>query len=598
MSKHEGRKVAGQVCGGKVIACALGTASAALISLLPSVALATDWCQFRMTSSAEVNSTERWGSTFMSAWTYTTDGASALIASPAVSNGTVVTVSRRGDVVALGAPDGKTRWKRFITGGAAASPAIGDGQIFLPSLEGHLQAIDLATGELRWDRAFGGQNYGSPLLIADPATGKVASVVVPAGFPAQKLARVRASDGVSLWETAPGAIADIVYSSPAEAAGHTIVGMNHGRLQSFDLATGKTDWHYDSGGFVYLSSPLIRDDRAYFFPGDAQSRLFAVDVKTGAPVAGYPVAVSDPASNPAGKLLARNVSTSSPMSLRDLVVVQIRYEYLSAASNGAERWTLREYTVAVDANTASVRWSHLVGTLETSNINQIPELSLLPTPAGYSDGTAGFIVAASSLEAHLSVLSADSGDERWSATLSGATRSSPVLSGGMLYVATDAGVLHAFRSDAAPASMPAGPPPSSEPVASASPPPAPASIPSADQAPLAPPADPPVAAPAAPVVSTPPVVASAPPAAPSTTNENQAPMDPPAATGSPTSLVSTTMVATMDPAASPSVQDEGAAGGCSVASDAGRPGTSSAFFALLAVAVARSLRRRSGGRGR
>jgi outer membrane protein assembly factor BamB len=416
--------------------------------LLPATALANGWPQFGMSATHDHSSTEISGPTFTASWSLAMNGASPLISSPIVSSDFVVAAAKSGQVVAVTAREGRVIWQQTLAGGVGASPAQAAGRIFLPSLGGQLYAIQLDNGNVQWQRALGGTNYSSPTLITDPATGAVDSLVLAAGFPAKSLSRVRVSDGSSIWESKPGDIANLVYSSPALAGQQLIVGMNYGRLQSFDLATGTAGWHYDAAGQVYLSSPLVHGDRAYFFPGDPLARLFAVDTATGAAVAGFPLSVADPAGVPAGQLLAHKVSVSSPVSIGDRIVVQVRQEYQMATNQPTGNWILREYVVAIDPVAAAVIWQKLLGGLETTNPNLIPELALCPTPAAYGarDGRS-FLAVGASLDAHVRVLDAADGSEQWSAQLSGATRSSPVLSNGRLFVATDAGVLHAFQSD-------------------------------------------------------------------------------------------------------------------------------------------------------
>jgi len=95
-----------------------------------------------------------------------------------------------------------------------------------------------------------------------------------------------------------------------------------------------------------------------------------------------------------------------------------------------------------------VRWQYAVANLVAPNSNGVPELNACPTPVGFSgagiDGP--YVIVSSSITGRVAVLDARTGQERWTAPLSSAGRSSPVFSNGQLLIATDDGVLHAFSS--------------------------------------------------------------------------------------------------------------------------------------------------------
>jgi outer membrane protein assembly factor BamB len=270
---------------------------------------------------------------------------------------------------------------------------------------------------------------------------------LPAGFPQNDVWRFDTVTGEPLWETAKGAIADLVYSSAAVAGHRLVVGMNHGRYQSLDLETGAVGWKFDPGGAVYLSSPLVVEDRIYMFPGDAAGRLFAINAADGAPIAGFPVTIPDTTPVVGGQRLGQGPSVSSPMTAAGLIIVQLRREDTLAQPSGVAKVVMREFVVAIDPSSATVRWQRALGTKMVENANGVPELSTCPTPAGFAGETGAFVVVSSSVLPRVAVLDALTGEERWGATLSAPGRSSPIFSNGRLFVATDAGVVHAFSSD-------------------------------------------------------------------------------------------------------------------------------------------------------
>lgn len=417
----------------------------AALVLGASPAFANDWPSLGLDGSRGRATDEKGGGTFSIAWN-ASPSAGAFVASPAVVDGMIVVAGAQGDVTALSATDGSKVWATKAAGGIGASPAIQGGRIYVPSLSGQMQALRLGSGAVAWSRTFGGQNYGSPAVISD-GVGK--SLVLAAGFPQQKIVRVSASTGDTQWETARDAVAGLVTSSPALVAGQVMFGMNGGRYQTADLLTGATGWKTDLKGAVGMSAPLVVGATAYFLPGGNATALYAADAASGQVTAGWPVTISDPSAPPAGSYGTSRNAVSSPSLLGDLVVFVTRFEYdLKPPTYGALGvHTLREYVVAVDPKTATVAWQQEIGHRDAPTTNDIPELNVSPTPVSFATASSPLVAVASSIVPVVQVYDLG-GKQLWNASLSAPTRSSPVFANGLLVVATDMGVVHAFQTDA------------------------------------------------------------------------------------------------------------------------------------------------------
>jgi outer membrane protein assembly factor BamB len=421
----------------------LGLAMASLLGAAP--ALANDWPSLGLDDGRGRASDEKSGAPFSPAWN-ASPSAGAFVASPAVVDGLVLVAGAQGDITALRAVDGRQSWSVKANGGIGASPLIDHGRIFVPTLSGQLQALHLGTGVTAWSRAFGGQNYGSPAFVTDTLG---ASLVLAAGFPQQKIARVSAASGATQWETARDAVADLVTSSPALAGGRVTFGMNGGRYQTLDTLTGAAGWQTDVTGSVGLSAPLVVGTTAYFLPGGGTADLFAADATTGQVRQGWPVKVADAAAPAATTFGSSRHAVSSPALLGDLVVFVARFEYdLNPPQYGAPaNHTLREYLVAVDPKAATVAWQQEIGHRDAPTMNDIPELNLVATPVSFATDASPLVAVASSIVPAVQVYDLG-GQQVWHASLSAPTRSSPVFANGLLIVATDMGVVHAFSSDA------------------------------------------------------------------------------------------------------------------------------------------------------
>jgi MYXO-CTERM domain-containing protein len=417
----------------------------ALVLGAAPAALANDWPSLGLDDGRGRASDEKSGAPFSIAWN-ASPSAGAFVSSPAVVDGFVVVAGAQGDITALNAADGTQAWTTKATGAMGASPAIDHGRIYFPTLSGQMQALHFGTGAVAWSRAFGGQNYGSPAVVADSLG---ASLVLAAGFPQQKIVRLSASTGATQWETAPDAVADLVTSSPALGGGQITFGMNGGRYQTLDLLTGATGWQSDiNGGAVGLSAPLVVGTTSYFLPGGGAAALYAADATTGKVLAGWPVQVADASAPAADSYSASRHAVSSPALLGDLVVFVTRFEYdLNPPVYGAQGiHTLREYVVAVDPKTAAVAWQQEIGHRDAPTANDIPELNVSPTPVSFATDASPLVAVASSVVPVVQVYDVG-GKQVWNGSLSAPTRSSPVFANGLLVVATDMGVVHAFSSD-------------------------------------------------------------------------------------------------------------------------------------------------------
>jgi outer membrane protein assembly factor BamB len=422
---------------------ATGLLLASLFGVAPA-ALANDWASLGLDVTRGRASDEKSGAAFSPAWNTSPAGA-PYVASPLAVDGFVVVASTKGDVSALSVANGRAEWTVKAGGSVGASPTYVGGRVFVSTLAGQMQALRLSTGAQLWKRAFGGQNYASPLFVSD---AKGASLVLGAGFPQQKVVRLSATTGDTQWETAPDAVAGLVSSSAALGAGRVVFGMNGGRYQSVDLATGETAWKADAKGFVGMSAPLVVGRTAYFLPGGGATALYAADVATGALVSGWPIEVLDPAAPPATTVANRRNVVSSPALLGDLVVFVSRFEYdLKAKPDGTRGGhVLREILAAVSPAQREVVWQQEIGRRDVESINDVPELAVSPTPLSFATESNPLVAVASSIVPQVRVLDIG-GKQVWSASTSAPTRSSPVLANGLLVVATDAGVVHAFASD-------------------------------------------------------------------------------------------------------------------------------------------------------
>lgn len=196
--------------------------------------------------------------------------------SPAVSDGVVYVGSGDGHVYAIGAGDGKLRWK-FATGGVVhASPAVANGTVYVGSWDATFYALDAATGAVRW-RVKTGEDPVRHNQTGFQASAAVVDGVVYVGCRDAHVYALDAATGRELWNlyTEHGWVS----ATPAVRGGRVFVGTGSTtEFVALDAKTGRRIFGVPTKSGVF-SSAAVTADTAYF--GDLTGKLYAVDTSTG-----------------------------------------------------------------------------------------------------------------------------------------------------------------------------------------------------------------------------------------------------------------------------------------------------------------------------
>ena len=147
-----------------------------------------------------------------------------------------------------------------------AQPVIADGVIYQGVMNGDMCAIDASTGTTRWVVRPGG-----PV----PHTAAVYGEHVFWGSLDGSVYALATADGHTVWQFHTDGP---VMSAPAVVAGQLYIGSNDGNLYALDAATGAEIWRVETGGPV-VSSPAVVNGRVYFGSEDMVARC--VNAATG-----------------------------------------------------------------------------------------------------------------------------------------------------------------------------------------------------------------------------------------------------------------------------------------------------------------------------
>lgn len=197
---------------------------------------------------------------------------------PAISDGLVFVGTVEGRLHALALKDGAPRWK-FDTEGTKldsakfgydrrsiqSSPAVANGIVYFGARDGWVYAVGASDGKERWR-----YDHHISWIITSPAVAD--GVVYDASSDGAFVQAVNAADGTELWRTKTGAP---LWSSPAICGGVLYIGDHAGFLRALDRATGKELWFFRSAGDV-LSSPVVSNDLVIFASSDGS--IYALHV--------------------------------------------------------------------------------------------------------------------------------------------------------------------------------------------------------------------------------------------------------------------------------------------------------------------------------
>jgi len=180
-------------------------------------------------------------------------------------DGTLYAASRDGDVEAIDAGNGRSRWKTDTKLELSAGPAAGSGLVVAGTNGGELVALAAADGAQRWRAQLTGEVLAMPLVAGDRVIVRTVD---------GRLHALAAADGKELWT-----VEDLVPrltlrgTAPPVLAGDAVIcGFDSGKVMSVALATGEVLWQ------VQVSTPHGRTELERLADVDAAVRVSGDDV--------------------------------------------------------------------------------------------------------------------------------------------------------------------------------------------------------------------------------------------------------------------------------------------------------------------------------
>jgi outer membrane protein assembly factor BamB len=183
----------------------------------------------------------------------------------------VVVGSSDGEVIALGAADGATRWRVKVNGEVLSAPAIAPQAVVVRTVDGKLHGLSPADGHELWSH----EEQVPRLSLRGTSRPVIANDIAVCGFDNGKVVALNIGDGGLVWETpvAPPhgkteleRLVDI--DSAARVSGNDVYTVGfQGRVAMLAFDTGQIWWSHDASSYRGLG---LDDDAMYVSTSDGE----------------------------------------------------------------------------------------------------------------------------------------------------------------------------------------------------------------------------------------------------------------------------------------------------------------------------------------
>jgi outer membrane protein assembly factor BamB len=183
----------------------------------------------------------------------------------------VVVGSSDGEVIALGAADGATRWRVKVNGEVLSAPAIAPQAVVVRTVDGKLHGLAPADGHEIWQH----EEQVPRLSLRGTSRPVIANDIAICGFDNGKVVALNVGDGGLVWETpvAPPhgkteleRLVDI--DSAARVSGNDVYTVGfQGRVAMLAFDTGQIWWSHDASSYRGMG---IDDDAMYVSTSDGE----------------------------------------------------------------------------------------------------------------------------------------------------------------------------------------------------------------------------------------------------------------------------------------------------------------------------------------
>ena len=198
-------------------------------------------------------------------------GSSVFGGGAAFDDGVVYVTTGLGEVAALNAKDGTTKWRVRPAGPLRGAPTIGFGQVFVMTQDNQIVALNADDGASLWNES-GSVAQTGVFGVAAPAAGQGTIV---AGYSSGELVAYRYENGRQLWSdalartsiaTSVSTLTDID-ADPIIERGRVYALGQGGRMAAYEMVTGQRIWELNLAG---ISTPAVAGEWIFTLTDEAK----------------------------------------------------------------------------------------------------------------------------------------------------------------------------------------------------------------------------------------------------------------------------------------------------------------------------------------
>lgn len=203
----------------------------------------------------------------------------------AFGDGTVFVTTGFGEIFALEATSGATRWRQKLDAPLTAAPTVDGNLVYVVSRDSQAWAINTKTGRIQWQLP----GTPSPSVVSGGSGPAVASRLVVFPFGSGELSGALKNSGIRVWgSSVAGKRRGVAYSNVSDVTGDPVIddgvifaANQSGRTVAIKLSSGERLWTANEGAY----GPVWPSGDSVFLISD-QNELLRLDRETGARIWG------------------------------------------------------------------------------------------------------------------------------------------------------------------------------------------------------------------------------------------------------------------------------------------------------------------------
>jgi len=205
----------------------------------------------------------------------------ALTGGPGIGGNLIFVGTREAELIALDKSSGKQQWRQRISSEMLSTPVVVGDLLVVQTIDGNISVYKTASGKKLWSY----QRSIPKLTLRGTSAPLVLEETILAWFSDGRLLRLNLNTGELLWETTvavPHGRTDLERLVDIDGLFRAVDGVVYvssfqGRVAAVSVADGNVLWARDMSSYTGLTV-----DRMHIYITDAQSRVWALDGRTGA----------------------------------------------------------------------------------------------------------------------------------------------------------------------------------------------------------------------------------------------------------------------------------------------------------------------------